>query len=41
MAAFRNKGRFADLLSRVPVHVIVEQAALIGAASYGLALAGT
>jgi glucokinase len=41
MAAFRNKGRFADLLSRVPVHVIVEQAALIGAASYGLMLAGT
>jgi glucokinase len=39
MAAFRHKGRFADLLSRVPVQVIVQQAALIGAASYGLTLA--
>ncbi len=38
IAALRRKGRFADLLSRVPVHVItVEGAALIGAASYGLA----
>jgi len=36
--AFRRKGRFAELLSRVPVHVItIDDAALIGAASYGLA----
>ena len=36
-APFRRKGRFAELLSRVPVHVITEDdAALIGAASYGL-----
>jgi glucokinase len=38
IAAFRRKGRFAELLSRVPIHVImVDDAALIGAASYGLA----
>jgi glucokinase len=37
IAALRRKGRFAELLSRIPVHVItVEGAALIGAASYGL-----
>jgi glucokinase len=37
-AAFRRKGRFAELLSRVPVHVItMDDTALIGAASYGLA----
>lgn len=38
LRAFRAKGRFAELLTRVPVHVIVARAALIGAASYGLAL---
>ncbi len=33
LAAFRRKGRMADLLLRIPVHVIVEpRAALIGAA---------
>jgi glucokinase len=37
--AFRSKGRFADLLDQVPVHVVVQQAALVGAASYGLSLA--
>lgn len=36
MAAFRRKGRFADVLTRMPVHLIVRQAALIGAAQYGL-----
>ena len=37
IAAFRRKGRFVELLSRVPIHVImVDDAALIGAASYGL-----
>jgi glucokinase len=36
MRAFRRKGRFADLLERVPVHVIVARAALIGVARYGL-----
>jgi glucokinase len=36
LEAFRGKGRFADLLSRVPVHVVIQQAALMGAASHGL-----
>ena len=39
-APFRRKGRFADLLSRVPVRVILAPAALIGAASHGLELSG-
>jgi glucokinase len=38
MASFRAKGRFAGLLGRVPVHLIVRQAALFGTASYGLDL---
>jgi len=38
-AAFQRKGRFTELLARVPVHVIVQRAALLGAASYGLDLA--
>jgi glucokinase len=40
-AAFRRKGRFAQMLARVPVHVITcEDVALIGAASYGRARVG-
>ena len=39
MAAFRAKGRFTELLNRVPVHLIVRRAALIGAADCGLHLA--
>jgi glucokinase len=36
LTAFRRKGRMADLLSRMPVHVILEpRAALIGAADCG------
>jgi glucokinase len=37
MQAFTNKGRFAEMLERMPVYVILIPAALIGAASYGLA----
>ncbi len=37
MASFVNKGRFASLLERFPVHVIIDsQAALHGAAYHGL-----
>jgi glucokinase len=36
MRAFTAKGRFANLLSAVPVHVITMNAALLGAAIYGL-----
>jgi glucokinase len=36
MRAFTAKGRFANLLSAVPVHVVMINAALLGAAVYGL-----
>lgn len=36
MRAFANKGRFAELLGKIPVKVITCQAALLGAALYGL-----
>jgi len=36
MAAFTNKGRLAADLKRMPVHVVTVQAALLGAARYGL-----
>jgi glucokinase len=34
--AFQNKGRLGDVICRVPVGVILQRAALIGAASFGL-----
>jgi len=36
MQAFTKKGRFRDLMERIPVHVITTRAALVGAATYGL-----
>ena len=37
LKAFKNKGRYSDLMERIPVHVITNpKAALIGAAFYGL-----
>jgi glucokinase len=36
MECFRWKGRFAQLMERIPVHVILTRAALVGAATYGL-----
>ena len=39
MRAFTAKGRFANMLARVPVHVIMVNAALLGATIYGLAQA--
>ncbi len=33
---FNWKGRFAQLMERIPVHVILTRAALVGAATYGL-----
>jgi glucokinase len=37
MAAFVNKGRFAEMLAHIPVYVILnERTALLGAAAYGL-----
>jgi glucokinase len=34
--AFKNKGRFKELMSGIPMHVITTKAALMGAATYGL-----
>ncbi len=34
--AFQRKGRLSEMLARIPVHVIIKQVALIGAASFGL-----
>jgi glucokinase len=34
--SFTNKGRFREVMNRIPVHVITARAALVGAASYGL-----
>jgi glucokinase len=36
MEVFTRKGRFKDLMARIPVHVITTRAALLGAACYGL-----
>ena len=36
MQAFSAKGRFAGLLRAMPVHVVIVNAALLGAAIYGL-----
>ena len=36
MRAFTAKGRFANLLGTVPVHIVMINAALLGAALYGL-----
>jgi glucokinase len=36
MQGFTNKGRFKELMSRIPIHVITTRAALVGAATYGL-----
>jgi glucokinase len=36
MQAFTRKGRFKDMMERMPIHLITTRAALIGAATYGL-----
>jgi glucokinase len=36
MERFKRKGRFADLLGRIPLHVVVTPAGLAGAAAFGL-----
>jgi len=36
MRAFTNKGRFSDLMKRIPIHVITTNAAFIGAATCAL-----
>jgi glucokinase len=36
MEIFTRKGRFKDLMGRIPVHLITTRAALLGAATHGL-----
>jgi len=36
MQVFAKKGRFKELMGRIPVHVITARAALVGAANFGL-----
>jgi glucokinase len=36
MEAFTRKGRFKDLMTRMPIHIITTRAALLGAAAHGL-----
>jgi len=36
MQQFKNKGRFAELMARMPIHVIVAPAGIVGAAACGL-----
>ena len=38
MRAFVRKGRLSDMMRRMPVHVVVRQAAIFGAAIRGLEL---
>jgi len=33
---FTRKGRFKDLMERIPIHIITTRAALVGAAAFGL-----
>jgi glucokinase len=36
MQAFKRKGRFGELMARIPIHAVVSEAGLAGAAAYGL-----
>ena len=36
MEGFKRKGRFSELMDHIPVHVILNRAALLGSAAYGL-----
>jgi glucokinase len=36
MQSFTRKGRFAEMMSRIPIHVVVSPAGLAGAAAFGL-----
>jgi glucokinase len=36
MQSFKRKGRFSELMSRIPIHVVISPVGLAGAAAYGL-----
>jgi glucokinase len=33
---FKRKGRFTQFMKRIPIHLILNRAALVGSAAYGL-----
>jgi glucokinase len=36
LESFRRKGRFSEVMSRIPVHLMVSKVGIAGAAAYGL-----
>ena len=36
MEIFKRKGRFINFMERIPVHLILNRAALVGSAAYGM-----
>jgi len=36
LESFRHKGRFAELMGRIPVHLMTGKVGIAGAAAYGL-----
>jgi glucokinase len=39
LQSFRRKGRFAQMMSRIPVHLMISKLGIAGAAAYGLRMA--
>ena len=39
LQAFRRKGRFSEMMSRIPVHLMIGKVGIAGAAAYGLRMA--
>jgi glucokinase len=39
LQSFRRKGRFAQMMSRIPVHLMISKVGIAGAAAYGLRMA--
>lgn len=40
LESFRRKGRFAQMMSRIPVHLMISKVGIAGAAAYGLQMGG-
>jgi glucokinase len=36
LQAFRRKGRFAEMMGRIPIHLMISKVGIAGAAAYGL-----
>jgi glucokinase len=37
LQSFRRKGRFSEMMGRIPVHLMISKVGIAGAAAYGLA----